>query len=336
MDSITHIVLGASIGEGFAGKQLGKRAMFLGAVAQSLPDIDFITSFWTSTSENLLAHRGFTHSFLFILLISPVLGLVAERWHRPHNISLWKWSLFFGVNALIHVLIDGMNSYGVGWFEPFSHARISYNWIFVADPFFTIWIFIGFVMLLILKKKDGRRMFWVKFGLILSSLYLLYCMSNKWQTDRAIRRSLAAANIHYTKYFSTPTALNNWLWYAVACTDSGYYIGYRSVFDKKNKVEFHFYQRNEKWLETVKNHEDLQRLLRFSQGYYTVDKSEDTLVFNDLRFGQVNGWEDPKAPFVFHYYLEHTGSNDFVIQRGRFQGLNTRVLTSLINRIKGE
>jgi membrane-bound metal-dependent hydrolase YbcI (DUF457 family) len=43
--------------------------MFLGAVAQSVPDIDFIASFWTSTSENLLAHRGFTHSILFTLLM---------------------------------------------------------------------------------------------------------------------------------------------------------------------------------------------------------------------------------------------------------------------------
>ncbi|MBL0232899.1 MAG: metal-dependent hydrolase [Chitinophagaceae bacterium] len=336
MDSITHIVLGAAIGEAFAGKKLGKRAMFLGAVAQSLPDIDFVAGAWNGTAENLLAHRGFTHSFLFILLMAPVLGLVAERWHRPHNISLLKWSLFFGVNALIHVLIDGMNSYGTGWFEPFSHARISYNWIFVADPFFSVWLAIGFIMLLVLRKKSPRRIFWVRFGILLSSIYLLYCVSNKWQTDRAARHSLAVAGIHYSKYFTTPTALNNWLWYIVAASDSGYYIGYRSVFDKKKEIDFHFYPRNEKWLEPVKDEEDLQRLLRFAQGYYTVEKEGEDLVFNDLRFGQVNGWDDLKAPFVFHYYLGKEGSNDLVIQKGRFSGLNARVLGSLIRRIKGE
>ena len=336
MDSITHIVVGATIGEAFAGKKLGKRAMFLGAVAQSLPDIDFISSAWTGTAENLLAHRGFTHSFLFILLISPVMGLIAERWHRPHNISLLKWSLFFGVNALIHVLIDGMNSYGTGWFEPFSHARISYNWIFVADPFFTIWLIISFIMLLILRKKSIQRVFWLRFGVILSSIYLLYCVINKWQTDKAARHSLVSAGIHYSDYFTTPTALNNWLWYVVAASDSGYYIGYRSVFDHKKNIDFHFYPRNEKWLEPVKDEEDLQRLLRFSQGYYTVEKENGTIVFNDLRFGQVNGWENLNAPFVFHYYLGNSGSNNFVIQKGRFSGLNMQVLGSLINRIKGE
>lgn len=335
MDSITHIVLGASIGEAFAGKKLGKRAMFLGAIAQSLPDIDFISSLWNSTAEDLLSHRGFTHSFLFILLISPVLGLIAERWHRPHNISLWKWSLFFGVNALIHILIDGMNSYGVGWFEPFSHARISYNWIFVADPFFTIWLGIGFVMLLILRTKDTRRIFWVRFGIILSSAYLLYCVVNKWEVNRVTKNSLAAKGINYSKYFTTPTALNNWLWYVVASSDSGYYIGYRSVFDKNKNIDFHFYPRNEQWLESVKDEEDLQHLLRFSQGYFTVEKEEGLLIFNDLRFGQANGWENVNAPFVFHYYLGKTRSNDLVIQKGRFSGLNLRVFRSLIDRIKG-
>lgn len=336
MDSITHIVLGASIGEGFAGKQLGKRAMFLGAVAQSLPDIDFVSSFWNNTAEDLLSHRGFTHSFLFILLISPVLGLVAERWHRPHNISLLKWSLFFGVNALIHVLIDGMNAYGVGWFEPFSHVRISYNWIFVADPFFSIWLAIGFLMLLILRSRTNRRIFWVRFGIILSSAYLFYCVVNKWQINSVAKNSLAATGIHYSNYFTTPTALNNWLWYVVAASDSGYYIGYRSVFDKKKHIDFHFYPRNEQLLEPVKDEEDLQHLLRFAQGYYTVEKEDGQVVFNDLRFGQVNGWDNQKAPFVFHYYLGKSRSNTLVIQKGRFSGLNLRVFRSLLHRIGGE
>jgi inner membrane protein len=51
MDSITHIALGACMGEAFAGKKLGHKALIWGAVAQSFPDIDFITSFWMDTSS---------------------------------------------------------------------------------------------------------------------------------------------------------------------------------------------------------------------------------------------------------------------------------------------
>jgi inner membrane protein len=97
LDSLTHIALGACIGEAFAGKKLGKKAMLWGALVQSIPDIDFIAATWLNTSENLLAHRGFTHSLLFAVLIVPLLAMLAEKWHRPHNIALKTYLLFFSV-----------------------------------------------------------------------------------------------------------------------------------------------------------------------------------------------------------------------------------------------
>ena len=70
------------MGEALAGKKLGKRAMFLGALAQSIPDIDFVTAFWNSTSENLLAHRGFTHSLLFGILATVSFALLADHYDQ--------------------------------------------------------------------------------------------------------------------------------------------------------------------------------------------------------------------------------------------------------------
>lgn len=309
--------------------------MFLGAVAQSVPDIDFVASFWLNTSENLLAHRGFTHSILFVLMITPLLALVAERWHRPHDISIKKWILFFGVQAFIHLLLDGMNVYGVGWFEPFSHHRVSYNWIFVADPFYSAWPGVAFIALLILKRNHPRRAWWRKFGLGISTLYLLYCGLNKIKIDSDVRDVFKKQQIVYHKYFTTPTPLNNWLWYVVAANDSGYYIGYRSLFDKERKIDFHFIPRNDSLLKPVADHEDLQKLLRFSKGYYAVQNRHDTLIFSDIRFGQMIGWNDINAPFVFYYYLQHPAENDFVVQRGRFARWDKEALWSLVKRIKG-
>lgn len=323
------------MGDAFAGKQLGKRAMFLGAVAQSVPDIDFISSFWLNTSDNLLAHRGFTHSILFVLCITPLLALVAERWHRPHDISLKKWILFFGAQAFIHLLLDGMNVYGVGWFEPFSHHRVSYNWIFVADPFYSVWLGIAFVVLLILRRDHPSRRWWRKFGLGLSSIYLLYCGLNKIKIDNDVRDVFVKQHVSYNDYFTTPTPLNNWLWYVVASNDSGYNIGYRSLFDKERKISFHFVPRNDNLLAPVKDHEDLHKLLRFSKGYHAATMQHDTLVFNDLRFGQMIGWKDPAAPFVFYYYLQHPSGNEFVVQRGRFARWDKDAFRALVRRIKG-
>lgn len=335
MDSITHIALGACLGDAFAGKQLGKKAMFWGAVAQSVPDIDFIASAWSSTAENLLAHRGFTHSILFAIIMAPLLAMLAERWHRPHDISLKKWIIFFGVQLFIHLLIDGMNVYGVGWFEPFSHHRVSYNWIFVADPFYSVWLGISFLVLVILKRNHPKRGWWVRFGVGMSTIYLLYCGLNKIKIDSDVKDVFRKQQITYNNYFTTPTPLNNWLWYVVAANDSGYNIGYRSLFDKERKIDFHFIPKNDQLLKQVSDHEDLQKLIRFSKGFYAAQQWNDTLVFNDLRFGQMIGWKNPEARFAFHYFLQHPGENDLVVQRGRFAGWNKEAFITLLKRIKG-
>jgi inner membrane protein len=323
------------MGEAFAGRTLGKKAMLWGALAQSIPDIDFIASFWMNTSNNLLAHRGFTHSFLFCFLITPVFAFVAEKLHRPHDIRLRRWFLFFGGVIFIHIFIDAFNNYGVGWLEPFSHKRISFNAIYIADPFFSFWPGIALVALIILKKWSPKRKKWLRIGLGISAIYLLYCLSNKYKIDRDVKEILQKQHITYSRYFSTPAPLQNWLWYVVAGNDSGYYIGFRSLFDRKKEISFQYFPRNDTLLKPVSDHEDLQKLIRFSQQFYTVEKWNDTLVFNDLRFGQIIGWHDPQQKFVFHYFLQHPEENSLVVQRGRFTNWNKETFLSLVKRVGG-
>ena len=138
-----------------------------------------------------------------------------------------------------------------------------------------------------------------------------------------------------SSYFSTPTPLNTWLWYVVANTDTGSYVAYRSVFDRGDSIQFEFFPRSAQLLDSVADHEDLQHLKRFSQGYYTAEKWGDTLVFNDLRFGQMIGWRDRRARFVFRYYLSHPTDNELVVQRGRFQGWDSDAARSLFVRAFG-
>ncbi len=309
--------------------------MLWGALAQSIPDIDFIVSFWTDTASNLLAHRGFTHSFLFCAIITPLLALLAEKWHRPHDIRFQKWILFFGGVIFIHIFLDAFNNYGVGWFEPFSHRRISFNAIYVADPFFSVWPGIACVVLIILKRWTPGRKKWWRLGLGLSALYLLYCLVNKSIINKDVKDILQKQQISYTRYFTTPAPLQNWLWYVVAGNDSGYHVGFRSLYDTKKEIAFQYFPRNDSQLLPVADHEDVQKLIRFSQQFYTVEKWADTLVFNDLRFGQIIGWQESRGKFVFHYFLQHPQNNTLVIQRGRFAGWNRQTAGSLWRSIKG-
>lgn len=323
------------MGEAFAGKTVGKKAMLWGALAQSAPDIDFIGSLWMNTSSDLLSHRGFTHSFLFCALITPLFAFFAERWHRPHNIRLKKWLLFFGGTIFIHIFIDAFNNYGVGWFEPFSHQRISFNAIYVADPFLSIWPGMACVALIYMKRKRPQRKKWWRMGLGLSALYLVFCLVNKIKIDSDVKNILRKQQISYTRYFTTPAPLQNFLWFVVAGNDSGYHVGFRSLFDRKKEIVFQYFPRNDSLLKPVRDQEDLRQLIRFSKQFYTVEKWSDTLVFNDLRFGQVIGWQDPRGPFVFHYFLQYPNENKLVVQRGRFQGWNWQAARSFLKRIGG-
>jgi inner membrane protein len=315
MDSLTHTVLGACVGEAIAGKKMGKQAMLWGALANNIPDVDVLTSLWMTQVDGLLAHRGFTHSILFALLLSPLLAYAFSRGHRNKNIFFKDWLLIFASGMFIHILIDALTCYGTGWYEPFSHHRVSMNVLFVADPFYTISLFVAFVALLIIKTRRRIRKTWTRGALIISSVYILYAFFNKYIIDSHFRHELTRQQINYTSYFTTPAPLTNWLWYVVAGNDSGFYTGYRSVFDKTDNIDLKFRPRNEDLLSKLPQDRDLIKLKRFAKNYYTAEKIQDTLYFNDIRFGTTGGWTGGEQPFVFRYCLEKNANNDLVIQK---------------------
>ena len=323
------------MGEAFAGKTVGKKAMLWGILAQSIPDIDFLASFWLDTADNLLAHRGITHSFLFAIIITPVIAWFAHKIHRPHNISFRKWLLFIGSVIFIHIFLDAFNNYGVGWFEPFSHVRISFNTIYVADPFFSFIPGIALLMLVFMQQKSANRKWVWKTGLLIPFIYLLYSLANKYYVTAESKKILASQNIIYNKLLITPAPLQTWLWFVAAGTDSGFYTGYRSVFDKKKNLELHYKPLNNQLKTFIKKPLQLDKLILFSQGFYTMEQKKDSLLFYDLRFGQIIGWHNPLEDFAFYYYLQPDVDNTLVVQRGRFAKWNQQSFKSLLYRIKG-
>jgi len=334
MDSLTHLALGACIGDAFLGKNIGKKAMAWGAIAQSLPDIDVLAGLWLSPSENLLAHRGFTHSILFASIAFPVLAILADRWHRPHNVKMTRWLWFFATEIFLHIFLDGFNTYGIGWLEPFSHFRFALNTIYVADPLFSIFPGVAALVLLLLPSKYNKRKYWYVAGITGSSLYLGVCLVDKFRIERDFRDILVKRNISYSRYMTTPTPFNNLLWYVVAGNDSGYYIGFRSLNDKQ-LLKLHYFPRNEHLLANITDHESIHRLKRFSKSFYVIEERKGSIVFNDIRFGQIAGWKHPDAEFVFYYYLQDESNNDLVMQRGRFKGWDREIWISLLERIRG-
>lgn len=333
MDTLTHMVTGACIGQLIMGRH-GKKAMVWGAIIQNLPDLDFITLLWVHPPSSLLVHRGISHSFALALLTAILISVYLSR--GKLRISFSRWFLFVSVQLAVHILLDSCNSYGTGLWEPFSHTRVSFNILFVADPFFSLWPAIACLVLVMLKPTARSRNTWSYASITVCIFYLVFAIEHKRSVNNTVSAWLQGHHMAGHTFITTPAPFQQWLWYIVVRDQGGYYIGYRSVFDKKSQPVLTYHPVQDSLLAEIKDHREVELLKRFAQGFYTVEKNRGRLVFNDLRFGQVSGWESGEHDFVFHYYLEQAGENSMVLQRGRFAGINKSYFSSLFRRVCGD
>jgi inner membrane protein len=334
MDSLTHIVLGAAIGEAILGKKIGRKAMLWGAFADTIPDFDVFASPCFSDAQQLLVHRGITHSFFFIIILSPVLGWLFSKWFKKSDVSWKRWTALFFTGMFTHVLLDSLTAYGTGWFEPFSDYRVSFNTIFVADLFYTLPFLICILIALIARNGSPKRVKWNKAGLIISSLYLVFTIINKFHVHEKVENELAQKNILVSDVVTTPTPLNNFLWMSYSKDSTGYWFGYYSIFDRKG-IDFYHVNKKDSLLNPYQNDESIRYLKRFSKGHYIMSEHESKVYFNDIRFGQMGGWNGPDSAFVFSYHLDQNADNSAALNRSRFKSSFSETFSSLITRIKG-
>ena len=90
MDSLTQILLGASVAELAIGRAVGRRAALYGAALGTLPDLDVLIRFGGAV-EDFTYHRGFSHSFIVMTAIAPVIGWAL--WKLQGLASLRQWMM---------------------------------------------------------------------------------------------------------------------------------------------------------------------------------------------------------------------------------------------------
>ena len=107
MDSLTQIVLGGAVGEAVLGKKVGNKAILWGAIGGTIPDLDTIPGQFLDTVSRLEIHRGFSHSIVFALLISPLLGwLIYKLYKKKKEATIWGWTQLFFWCIFTHPLLD--------------------------------------------------------------------------------------------------------------------------------------------------------------------------------------------------------------------------------------
>lgn len=300
MDSITQIVLGAACGEAVLGKKIGNKALLFGAIGGTIPDLDVFIGrfFYTNEIDIMLFHRGFMHSILFSVLGAFLFGWLTFKLYntgkRIHTTTLKDWMLLFFWSLFTHSILDAFTPYGTQLFAPFSNYRVAFNNIAVADPAYTLPFLICSIVLLFFKRNTFKRTLWLKLGLGISSLYMLFTLGNKMYINSIFKASLVEDNIEYSRFSAQPSILNNLLWYGIAETDTSYKVAYYSLLDTSNRFS--------EWQEIPKvraisasEFKELKELSWFSNGYFNVEKiSENNYLYNDLRYPLVktkNGYE---------------------------------------------
>ncbi len=288
MDTITQLTLGAAVGEATLGKKLGNRAILWGAVAGEIPDLDVLLSPFFNEVEMLTVHRGYSHSILFALCMAPLLGWLFKKWYKEWDVSFMRWTTMWFLGLFTHMLLDSFTTYGTQLFLPFSDHRVEFSNIFVADFFYTVPFLVSVIACLFYKRESKRRALINKFGLAVSSLYLLLSFVFKGMAVQEFKSSLEVQQIEYQRFMTGPTALNIILWYAVVEDEHGYYFGHYSIFDKRETVEFTYMERNEDKIEKYLDDPLTKTLIWFSSGYYAIKEYDGKPYFTVLKFDRAD------------------------------------------------
>lgn len=312
MDSITQIALGAAVGEACLGKKLGNKAAGWGALFGVVPDLDVLASPFLSNVQELVVHRGITHSLLFIVIAAPLFGWLLCRFYKK-EISWRRWSLMVFLVISTHIFIDVCTSYGTQVFQPFSNYTASFNSIFIIDPFYTLPLLGGVISALFMRRQLFKRR-WINYiGLGLSSAYMLAGFFIKAHVNAVFEDNFSRQQITVEQYMTTPMPLTEFLWVGYAQHDGQIYAGLYSIFDEDRHIAFQSTAMNEQLIKPYKDQLPVKRILWFSDGYYAASQSEDELFMHDLRFGRTNLWlnEEP-TPFVWNYRLQFNADSSKV------------------------
>ncbi|MFZ9028279.1 MAG: metal-dependent hydrolase [Crocinitomicaceae bacterium] len=294
MDSLTQIVLGASVAEACGGKKLGNKAALWGAIAGTIPDLDVFIRAYNDPIHGALMHRGFSHSILFAILVGPLLGYLIYRiYRRKHELKTWMWVAFMAI--VTHPMLDIFTSYGTQFFWPFEW-RVTFNSVFVIDPLYTLPF--GFLLLasLIIKRNISLRRKLNNAGLIYSGLYLLWCVAVKLTILNNTPTYFKDYKIDQSKTVVNAMPFTSFYWMIITESNTSNYIGYKSIFYPFNKNEIDTLTKNHSLLAEIENKNKawVQTLQFMTKNCYTVVKRDDSLEVYDLKFGLASQFTNPK------------------------------------------
>jgi membrane-bound metal-dependent hydrolase YbcI (DUF457 family) len=141
MDALVHSAVGACIGWALP-RRISVGAAPLVLVGALLPDIEYFTDPFVDP-RSPLAHRGFTHSLVGILVLAPLAALVVFLFYKKKRFA--RLVALIAIGMLSHVFLDIPTPVGVMLFYPFSRNHVHLDFLGYLD--WTLFMLALFVLL---------------------------------------------------------------------------------------------------------------------------------------------------------------------------------------------
>ena len=118
---ISHPAVPLAIGVALGARVIPPRLLLAGIAGCMLPDADVIAFYFGLPYESAWAHRGFTHSIFFALLMGAGAAAGARTLHSTRLIAF----VFVSVATASHGMLDAFTNGGAGiaFFWPFGNER---------------------------------------------------------------------------------------------------------------------------------------------------------------------------------------------------------------------
>ncbi len=235
MDPVTHMLVGAVVGQVVAGRRLGfGRAAVWGAVAAELPDIDVLISTMATDGDPLdmlVRHRGVTHALWFGPIVGLLAGFLLARSTDGARAGPFWWSGLLAAAMLSHPLLDVCTHYGTQLLSPFSDRRFALPALPVIELVYTAIFALGLAAsAFYLRRRQPDRAVWSGVSaIVLSTAYLLYGLHLNGAAVAFARKDLAARGANVAIVYAFPTLLQLHYRRVIARTATEDWVGFVSM-----------------------------------------------------------------------------------------------------------
>ncbi len=257
-----------------------------------------------------------------------------------NNVDFNTWYLLFFLAIFTHPILDSCTVYGTQLFWPFSNMRVAWNIVSVADPAYTVPFLFFLLMAAYTLNNYKKRSLYNWLGIGYSLLYLVMASVNKLHYNRIAENTIKEMGLDAKRYMTNPTILNNILWSTTIETDSSYYQGLYSRFDKEKVFKLSEVPKNHNLIEDNESDYTIKILKWFSADYYSLIEREDGLLqLNDMRYGTFRGEANGENDYIFKFVLDYNESCDLEVKSEKSGPPENddpdNMLSDLISRIKG-